>query len=168
MVQGTAPVFKTQVLETDTYSVKLVNDDISEFEETKFEGGNPVKTGAMVFKYWADLEFDGIADENDPRKCYVKRLFFTLSINEKANLPKFLRAIRVPYDDEGNFDTGPAVGKTWLTLSIVKEAGKGGGYRNKVEGYIADKNRKATEHPALPVVPLDAQGWAEEPAEAPF
>jgi hypothetical protein len=169
MVQGQAPVFRDQVLETDTYSAKLVGDDIGEFDEVVFDSGAPVKTGNKVFKYWADLEFDGIEDIGKPGKCYVKRLFFTLSISDKANLPKFLRAIKVPVDGEGNFDTSAAVNRAWVLISMVKETAKGGGFRNKIEGYIADKSRKPTENPALEVVPLDAQGWAaEEATEAPF
>lgn len=167
MVQGTAPMFIKQVVETDTYYAKLQNDGIDLFDDYDFATGKP--TGGQVEKYWADVEFDGVEDENKPGQCYTKRLFFKLATGERANLPKFLRAIAVPLDERtGDFDTSPAVGKAWVTLSVVKKMGKTA-MTNTIESYTKDRSHKATDHPALSVAGVDAEGWPEEsPAEPPF
>lgn len=166
MVQGTAPAVKRQILPTGVYSAKLVNDDISEFDDVDFET-KAIK--GKCWKYTADLEIDGVEDQYAPGKVFTKRLFFTLSSHEKATLPKFLRAIGIPMDEECNFDTTPAVGKAWVSLDIVRKPAMGGGFTNKVESYMMDRSRKATEHAALPA---GDGGWGDEApvdeAEAPF
>jgi hypothetical protein len=166
MVQGTAPASKRQILPTGTYEAKLVNDEIGEYDDIDFE--TKINKG-KCYKYTADLEIDGVADEFSPGKVFTKRLFFTLSSHEKATLPKFLRAIGIPMDQDCNFDTTPAVGKAWVTLDIVRKPAMAGGWTNKVESYIRLK-RDPTDRAALPVLGND--GWGDDaPAdetEAPF
>lgn len=166
MVVGQAPTFTKQLLPTDTYEGKLVNDDVDEFDDYDFQTGE--KTGYKVWKYYADVEIDGVEDVNRPGKVYTKRLFFKQSFHEKAGFPKFLRAIGVPYDEKtGDYDTTPAVGKAWITLAITEKPGRNGP-TNSVDSYLKCKSRKATEHAALPQGAVDNDGWPVESAEAPF
>lgn len=129
-----------QTLATGAYNMKYIGDEIVEVDEYDFETNKP--TGNKVQKLKVSLGVNGVEDEKSQNSVFIFSQLFTISVHERAALPKFLAAVRIPIPkDARELDTDPAFGR-WVIAQVELYTKQSGAMGNKVIAWVADTSRK--------------------------